>query len=32
MQIVFYLAFIIFLRVSEFIYESKDLRDEDFDN
>ena len=32
MQIVFYLVFIIFLRVSEFIYESKDLRDEDFDN
>ena len=32
MQIAFYLAFIAFLRVGEFIYESKDLRDEDFDN
>ena len=32
MQTVFYLVFIIFLRVSEFIYESKDLRDENFDN
>ena len=31
-QIVFYLVFTIFLRVSEFTYESKDLRDENFDN
>ena len=31
-QIVFYLVFIVFLRISEFIYESKDLRDENFDN
>ena len=32
MQTVFYLAFTAFLRVSEFTYESKDLRDENFDN
>ena len=32
MQIVFYFVFIVFLRVSEFTYESKDLRDENFDN
>ena len=32
MQAVFYLAFAAFLRMSEFTYESKDLRDEDFDN
>ena len=32
MQTVFYFVFIVFLRVSEFIYESKDLRDENFDN
>ena len=31
-QIVFYLVFIVFLKISEFIYESKDLRDENFDN
>ena len=32
MQIVFYLVFTAFLRISEFTYESKDLRDENFDN
>ena len=32
MQTVFCLVFAVFLRVSEFIYESKDLRDENFDN
>ena len=32
MQIAFCLVFIAFLRVSEFTYESKDLRDENFDN
>ena len=32
MQIVFYLAFTVFLRISEFTYESKDFRDENFDN
>ena len=32
MQTVFYLVFITFLRISEFTNESKDLRDEDFDN
>ena len=31
-QIIFCLVFIIFLRISEFTYESKDLRDENFDN
>ena len=31
-QAAFCLAFAVFLRVSEFTYESKDLRDENFDN